>query len=218
MLKRAILTFLAIPALMAGLLLSGLPLLMLRTQLDEQTMLMLFCLWLASVSVAALVVANILLRKIWFFRGKGEPVTAEQLRQRLLTVNAITCPVSAQEKRRTIVFTWRYREKQWCELLHRFGLPQLYELHCHIDSDTRTVLLVDRMRAADFLICPDRVKIGRLRIPLPLLAISSKQLAAIEQYATLAEHDYTLHPREIKSPVLGTILASGWHVRFSLWR
>jgi hypothetical protein len=126
--------------------------------------------------------------------------------------------VTAQEKRRAIIFTWRYRDKQWCEMFHHLGINRLYELHCHIDADTRTVLLVDRMRAADFLICPDRIKIGRLRIPLPLMAVRSKRLGAIEQYATMAEHDYTLHPREIKSPILGTVLASGWHVRFSLWR
>jgi len=98
----------------------------------------------------------------------------------------------------------------------RLGLTRLYELHCRFDADTRTVFLIDRLRSADFLICPDRVKTGRARIPLPLLRARSKQLAAIEQYATLAEHDYVFHPREIKSPVLGTILASGWHVRFSL--
>lgn len=218
MLKRSVLTFLGMFVLLAGALLSGLPLLLLRAQLDEPTMLVLFCLWLASVSVAGLAVANTLLKKIWFFRGKGEPVTPEQLRQRLLTVNAMACPVTAQEKRRSLMFTWRYRNEHWCELFHRLGISRLYELHCHIDADTRTVLLVDRIRPVDFLICPDRVKTGRLRIPLPLLAFRSKQLAAIEQYATLAEHDYTLHPREIKSPIVGTILASGWHIRFSLWR
>lgn len=218
MLKRSILTFLAVLALLVGVLLSGLPLVMLRTQLDEPTMLMLVCLWLTAAIAVALGLANSVLKKIWFFRGQGEPITAEQLRQRLLTVNAMACPVTAQEKRRAIIFTWRYRDKQWCEMFHHLGINRLYELHCHIDADTRTVLLVDRMRAADFLICPDRIKIGRLRIPLPLMAVRSKRLGAIEQYATMAEHDYTLHPREIKSPILGTVLASGWHVRFSLWR
>lgn len=218
MLKRSILTFLAVLALLAGALLSGLPFFMLRTQLDEPSMLMIFCLWLTAAIAVGLAVANILLKKIWFFRGQGEPITPEQLRQRLLTVNAMACPVAAQEKRRAIIFTWRYREGQWCELFHRLGTNRLYELHCHIDADTRTVLLVDRIRAADFLICPDRVKTGRRRIPLPLLAIRSKRLAVVEQFATFAEHEYTLHPREIKAPILGTILASGWHVRFSLWR
>ena len=90
-------------------------------------------------------------------------------------------------------------------------------LHCRFDADTRTVYLMDRQRTADFLICPDRVKTGRLRIPLPLLRLRAKRLAAIEQYALLAEDEYNFHPREIKSPVLGTILASGWHVRLSLF-
>jgi len=216
MLKRYLLTSLALLLLLTAALASGLPLLLLRAQLDEPTLLMAFCLWLALVLLGLLPASNILLKKIWFFRGTGNPVSLEQLRARLLTINAMDCPVTAIAKRRKIVLTWRSRETRWCEVFSRLGLTRLYELHCRFDADTRTVFLIDRLRSADFLICPDRVKTGRARIPLPLLRARSKRLAAIEQYATLAEHDYVFHPREIKSPVLGTILASGWHVRFSL--
>jgi len=73
------------------------------------------------------------------------------------------------------------------------------------------------MRTADFLICPERVKIGSLRVPLPILTIRPRHLGTIEGYTTTAPHEYHFHPREIKSPVMGTILASGWNVRFSLF-
>lgn len=217
MLRRWCMSFGAMTLLVLGLGLSLVPLLLVRTQVDPSLLLTLGCLWLALVPLILLVVANRLVQRIWFFRGQGQPISLEQLRQRLLTINAIDCPVAALRKGKKLVITWRYGELQWCELFSRLGKPRLEELHCHFDTDTRTVYLLDRYRQADFLICPDRVKTGRQRLPLPLLRARSKRLAAIESYASLAGHEYTFTLRELKSPVLGTILASGWHVRFSLF-
>jgi len=217
MLKRFVLTLFFLLLLLAAALISLLPLLLIRAKLDGPTFLVALCLWGALASVVLLAFFGMMLKKIWFFRGTGDPISLDQLRQRLLTVNAMDCPVAAVARRQKIILTWRYQEVQWCELFSRLGLNRLFELHCCFDADTRTVFLQDRIRSADFLICPERVKTGGLRIPLPLLWARSKRLNAIEQYATLAPHDFAFHPREIKSPVLGTILASGWHVRFSLW-
>ncbi|MCL2458416.1 MAG: hypothetical protein FWF31_06105 [Desulfobulbus sp.] len=216
-LRRFFLTVLSFSLLMVGVLVSLAPLMLLRQQLDAPTFAMAVCAWLALVLLALLSLTNMLLRRIWFFRGQGEPVSLDQLRQRLLSVNAMECPVMALGKRRKIVFTWRFKELRWCELFSRLGKNRLDELHCRFDADTRTVYLSDRVRLADFIICPDRIKISRPRIPLPLLRASSKRLNAIKQYADLAEHEYAFHGREIKSPVLGTILASGWHVRYTLF-
>lgn len=217
MLKRFLLTCLFLCILPLAVLLSGLPLFLLRSELDESTLLVATCLWGSLGLLALIPLTNGALRRVWLFRGSGDSVSLEQMRQRLLTVNAMDCPVTAIAKRKKIVLTWRYRETRWCELFSHLGINRLYELHCRFDADTRTVYLMDRQRTADFLICPDRVKTGRLRIPLPLLRLRAKRLAAIEQYALLAEDEYNFHPREIKSPVLGTILASGWHVRLSLF-
>ena len=217
MFKRTVLTFLALLLLGVGTVVSLVPLLLLRSRLDEPTMLTAFCVWLALVILVLLPLADLLIKKIWYFRGSGEPVTLDQLRHRLLTVNEMDCPVTAQARRGRIVFTWRYRETRWCELFSRLGINRLDELHCRFDADTRTVYLLDRQRTADFVICPDRIKTGRLRLPLPLLRARAKHLAAIEQYGVMAEHEYDFHRREIKSPVLGTIVHSGWHVRFGLF-
>ncbi|WP_310600548.1 hypothetical protein [Desulfobulbus sp.] len=217
MLRRFFLTVFSLSLLLAGVLVSLVPLLLLRLRLDAPTFAMAICVWLAPVLLALLPLTNMLLRRIWFFRGQGEPVSLDQLRQRLLSVNAMDCPVTAFAMRKKIVFTWRVNELRWCELFSRLGKDRLEELHCRFDADTRTVYLSDRVRLADFVICPDRVKTGRSRIPLPLLRASIKRLGAIEQYAALAEHDFAFRAREIKSPVLGTILASGWHVRYSLF-
>ena len=217
MLKRYSLTLLALGMLLFGMAASYAPLLLVRDKLEPHIAALCFCLWLALVIVVVLALANMLLKKIWFFRGTGEPVSLEQLRDRLLAVNALPCPVAALAKRKKIVFTWRIADTQWCELLSRLDRPQLYELHCRFDADTRTVFLADRIRQVDYVICPDRVKTGLARIPLPLLRTRRKRLATLEQYSTLEAHDYDFRPWEIKSPTLGTILACGWNVRFSFF-
>lgn len=217
MLKRYSLTLLALVLMLLGIAVSYAPLLLLRSRLESHIAALSFCLWLVLVIVVALPLANMLLKKIWFFRGTGEPISLEQLRERLLAVNALPCPVAAHAKRKNIVLTWRIADTQWCELLSRLDRPQLYELHCRFDADTRTVILADRIRRVDYVICPDRVKTGRARIPLPLLRARRKRLATLDQYSTLEDHDYDFRPWEIKSPTLGTILACGWNVRFSLF-
>lgn len=216
MLKRSLLTLLFLFGLLLAALVGLLPLLVVRAKLDAPTYLLALCLWVALAILVLIPVFSMLLKKIWFFRGSGDPVPLDVLKERLLAINTMNCPVAALAKRKKIILTWRYQETQWCEMFSRLDLNRLFELHCHFDADTRTVTLVDRIRTADFLICPERVKIGRARIPLPLLRARSGRLATIEQYPALEAHDYDFHPREIKSPVMGTILACGWNVRFSL--
>lgn len=217
MLKRYFLTFFWLFLLLIVYLVSFLPLLAIKGQLDEPTAVATFCFWGVLVVVSFIPLLGRLIHKVWFFRGTGEPVSPEQLQKRLLSINETPGPVRVISKRQKLIVTWRYREELWCELFSRLGISRVYELHCRLDPVTRTVFLVDRIRTADFLICPERVKIGFLRIPLPVFRVRLRQLGSIAQYATREPHEYDFHPREIKSPVMGTILASGWNVRFSLF-
>lgn len=217
MLQRYLQTFIALLALLLAALVTLAPILAVRAKLDGPAFTLAVCLWAALTLLALIPVSGMLLQRIWFFRGTGDPTTLKQLQERLLAINTVNCPVSAALKRKKLIFTWRTQELQWCELFSRLDVKRLYELHCRFDADTRTVYLLDRIRLADFVVCPERVKIGSRRIPLPLLRARSRRLATINQFATLEPHDYDFHPREIKSPVLGTILACGWNVRFSLF-
>jgi hypothetical protein len=177
---------------------------------------MLACLWLALACLSLPVVLQVLLRRVWYFAGSGAPVDEAELRGRLLAVNNLDAPVRVVERRRKLVVGWRHDEVQWCELLSRRGLSGLYELHLHIDPRTRTVTLMDRRRPVQFLFCPEGVKTGRPRVVLPFLRLRANRLGSVEQYATMEPFQYDFLPHEIKAPVLGTILASGWNVRFSL--
>jgi hypothetical protein len=217
MLKRSILTFFWLFLLLAVYLASLLLLLMVKGQLDQSTCFMAFSIWVVLAALSFLPVLGMLIKKIWFFPGTGEPATLEQLREHLLAINAMAGPVQVIGKKKKLIVRWRHEETQWCELFSDLGISRLYELHCRFDFSTRTVLLADRIRTADFLICPERVKIGFLRIPLPFLRVRPGRLGTIERYITTAPNEYRFHPSEIKSPVISTILASGWNVRFSLF-
>ena len=217
MLKRYFLTFFSLFLLLIVYLISLLPLLVVRGQLDEPAYMRALCIWGVIALLSFIPVLTRLINRVWFFQGAGEPMPPEQLQQQLLSVNDRPGPVRVISKRKKLIFTWRYQESQWCDLCSRLGLSNLYELHCRFDPATRTVFLADRSRNADFLFCPERVKIGFLRIPLPFFRVRPKRLGSIAQFATKEPHEYDFHPREIKSPVMGTILASGWNVRFSLF-
>ncbi|MGD9947862.1 MAG: hypothetical protein AB7U29_05210 [Desulfobulbus sp.] len=217
MLKRYFLSLLCLPLLPAIFVLLLSPLLAMRRSVPSPYYEQLVCLWGAFALLLMIIIGNNLVKKIWFFPGSDKLSSEKQLRDALLDVNTLACPVTAHAKRKKIIFTWRYNELQWCGTFSRLGVEQLYELHCRIDADRRTVYLVDRIRRVDFLVCPDQVKTGFARICLPLLRARSKSLETINQYASIEAHEYDFSPREIKAPVLGTILACGWNVRFSLF-
>ena len=187
-------------------------LLLFADRLDAGLAALLACLWLTLACLSLPVVLQVLLRRVWLFAGSGAPVDEEALRGRLLGINNLDAPV----RRRRLVVGWRHDEVQWCELLSRRDLRSLYELHLHIDPRTRTVTLMDRRRPVQFLFCPEGVRTGRPRVVLPLLRLRPSRLGSVEQYAATESFQYDFLPREIKGPVLGTILQSGWNVRFSL--
>jgi len=216
-LKRYLLTWIAILFLPVILALLLAPLFELRNSISSPHYGQLVCFWVAFVLLLMVMIGNALLKKIWFFHGADKLTLEKPLRQGLLRVNGLDCPVAAIEKRKKIIFTWRYKDIQWCGTLSRLGLERLYELHCRIDADSRTVFLIDRLRRVDFLICPDQVKTGNKRICLPVLRTSCNHLHTIEEYGRLQHHDYDFLPREIKGPVLGSIRAMGWNVRFSFF-
>ncbi|MDD2467452.1 MAG: hypothetical protein PHI97_26005 [Desulfobulbus sp.] len=217
MLKRYVLSLLCLPLLLAVFLLLLSPLLSLRRSVPSPYYEQGVCLWGALALVLMIFIGNKLLKKIWFFPGANKLSSEKQVREVLLGVNTLACPVKALGKRKKIILTWRSTDPQWCGMFSRLGMERLYELHCRIDADSRTVYLVDRIRRVDFLICPDRVKTGFARICLPFLRVRSNRLETIDQYSSLQMHDYDFYPREIKGPVLGSILACGWNVRFSLF-
>lgn len=218
MFKRVFLTYCTIFLLVVAALL-GLALLWLvvHPRLEAPHWYMALALWVALMSLASLVVFAAVFKKLWIFKATARPIPLDQLREELLAINDVPGPVQVISKRKKIILTWRYNQEQWCELLSRLGITRVYELHCRFDPGSQTVFLTDRIRRADFIICPERIKLGFARIPMPFLRVRQGRLGTVSTYATTEAFEYDFHPREIKAPVMDTLLASGWNVQFRLF-
>lgn len=158
-------------------------------------------------------------KRTFTFRGEGQPVPAGALRRQILAVNhSRNVPIMAEERLYDLVLTWKYADARWWEALSRAGLTRLYELHVRLDEKRRTATLIDVTRSVRWRAGPTQVHIGG-RSGRGVLAgyEFGKQWGIQENWQTGVISDYRFVPAEIKTPVMNTILRSGWDVRFGIW-
>ncbi len=216
MLKRYLQTafFLVLLVLLYGL--GLLPVLLVRASLQTGQYLLALLSWLALVAVSLPFLLGMIIRRVWFFPGTGEPVLLELLQEKILAINDMDAPVQVKKKRHGLVVCWRHDDPAWCEKMDRAGMKKTFELHLEFDNATKTVTLSDRGRKVDFDLCPVKVKTGLLALPRPCFRVALGPDWNVEAYRDRRDADYLFQPWEIKSPVMGTILNNGWNVRFSL--
>lgn len=214
MVKRYLLTIFAFLLLLCGYALTLVPLLVVEAGLKSQAAMTAYGLWGGLVFVSLLPVLNMLLKKIWFFRGMGKTVPLATLKKQLLAINEVQGPVQVREKKNRLIVTWHVTSPKWCEWMNRHGMNRLYELHLRFDSATNTVETVDRVRSLQFIDCPEKVKTGFFSRPKPFLQVGLGKQWGVENYRGRNPEEYSYHSREIKSPVVGTLLKNGWNVRF----
>jgi len=217
MLKRYIQTgfFLFLLALLYGL--GLLPVLLVRASLQTGQYLLALLSWAALVGLSLPFLLGIIIRRVWFFPGRGEPVLQDLLREKILAINDMEAPVRVKEKRHRLIVCWRHDDPAWCERMDRAGMKKTFELHLELDNATKTVTMTDRARKVDFDLCPVKVKTGFLALPRPCFRVATGPDWSVEAYRDRRDSEYRFQPWEIKSPVMGTILAGGWNVRFSLF-
>jgi hypothetical protein len=153
------------------------------------------------------------------FRGVGQPVSAGALRRDILSVNHLrNVPIMAEERLYDLVLTWKYADARWWEPLSKAGLTRLYELHVKLDEKKHLVTLIDITRAVQWRAGPAQVHIGG-SFGRGILAgyESGKERGIRENWMPGMVYDFKFLPDEIKTPVMNTILRSGWDVRFGIW-
>ncbi len=216
MLKRYIQTalYLILLALLYGL--GLLPVLLVRASLQTGQYLLALLSWLVLVAVSLPFLLGMIIRRVWFFAGSGEPVLMDLLEEKILAINDMDAPVRVKKKRHGLVVSWRHDDPAWCERMDRAGMKKTFELHLAFDNATKTVTLSDRARKVDFELCPVKVKTGLLSLPRPCFRVAVGPDWDVGAYRDRRDADYRFQPWEIKSPVMGTILNNGWNVRFSL--
>jgi len=194
-----------------------LPILAIRTNIDSAYYGIAVTIWAGVSAFFFFPALAVIIKKAWFFRGKGETIAIDRLKEILLEINDFNAPVSVREHHSKLVFTWRYQDQDWCEMLETTQMKKMYELWIGFDSSTRTAHMTDRYRSVDWSLSPVKIKTGWFSFSRPYFAVSTGIVWGVENYVDSNPEDYSFSPNEIKSPVLNTIIKNGWNVRFNLF-
>lgn len=217
MIKRYIQTGLGFVLLFSIYFLSLFPILAIRTNLERSNFIIALVLWGVFVCICFLPAVAMIIKKVWFFTGKGEPIVLDLLQSMLLRINELNAPISVNKKRKRLVASWRLKDQFWCEKIEKKGMKRIYELWLTFDNSTKTVTVSDKYRSVNWDLSPISVKTGWLALSKPYLKLNTGEEWGVENYEDTTPEDYNFVPDEIKSPIVNTILKNGWNVRFSLF-
>jgi hypothetical protein len=162
---------------------------------------------------------NIVTKRTFHFAGEGQPTAVANLRHTLLTVNQFDVPVTAEQRRDNhIVFTWRYVDAKWWEIMSKAGLEKVYECHVKLDPASQTATLIDVTKSISWRAGVGGVKVGWFGFRGVDFSYEVGAAWGIQENFGVGEiYNYTFSPQEIKNPVMNSILRHGWDVRFGMW-
>ncbi|PIE56815.1 MAG: hypothetical protein CSA34_02305 [Desulfobulbus propionicus] len=216
MLRKYLLTALAVALVILLLAFAALPLLFARSCMQGTTFMTMALLWV-SLGVAVLTpILVLIVRTVWFFPGSGQPLAKETLMAMLMEVNALDAPVRAVRKRKKLLIGWRFDEPRWSELMHAAGVNQVYELWLDFDEPRRTVTMKDMVRRFRFTPATQKSRQGRISRGRPIFKVTGNLEQGMQFFKETGRFQYTFAPQELKSPVMAMILNNGWNVRFTL--
>ena len=190
----------------------------LLAQEDEGLLLTAILAMMAFLILAFIPYLDQVIKSTFRFRGEGQPIPAGALRRQILAVNHSRAPVMAEERLYDLVLTWKYVDARWWEVLSKAGLTRLYELHVKLDEKRRVATLIDVHKSVHWRVGPTQVHIGKRSSRGVLVGYEiGEQWGIKENWEQGVVFDYKFVPAEIKTPVMNTILRSGWDVRFGIW-
>jgi hypothetical protein len=217
MVKRFLIAFalvLLYMALWAGLLYG----VILLAQENEGLLLTAVLAMMAFLILAFVPYLDQVVKRVFYFHGEGESVPAGALRRQILSVSQFQVPVMAEERLYDLVLTWKYVDARWWEILAKAGMTRLYELHVKLDEKRCLATLIDVTRSVDWRAGPAQVRVGWGSFHGVVSAYEiGKRWGIRENWELGKVYDYKFVPAEIKTPVMNTLLRSGWDVRFGIW-
>ena len=187
-------------------------------QEDERLLLVLILGMLVLSFVALIPYLDWVAKRVFRFRGEGEPVPETALRTQIQAINQFDAPVMVEERKGRLVATWKYVDARWWERLAKAGLTKIYELHVKFDGTQHLVTLIDVTKSVSWRGGPTEVRIGwGLFRGIAFAYEIGKQWGIKESFQLGQVYDYKFAPQEVKMPIMNSILRSGWDVRFGIW-
>ena len=167
MLFRAVKTLWFLLLLPIGYALTLLPLLLVWPHVQFQYLMPALIAWAALYLLPFPFFLRCILRRVWIFRGRGEPVQQDLLEFMLLAINDFSNPVQVRKKKNRLRLRWRIHDADWCQRMFLVGMRKTYELHLEFSPETRTVIMRDRVRRIDLSRCPLKVRLGLMSSARP---------------------------------------------------
>lgn len=156
---------------------------------------------------------------VYRFKGQGSPIPESALREMILNINHLDAPVMIKEgKNGRLIATWKYVNAKWWELFAKAGLQKVYELHLKIDPGKKSVTMIDIYKSVSWKAGPSQVRLrGGFFRGIATTYEIGKQWGIKENFELGKILDYKFNSKEIKYPIMNSILQNGWDVHFALW-
>ncbi len=203
--------------LIIGYGISLIPLALVQPHLPVQPFATALLAWAVIYLLPLPVILRMIIRKAWYYKGKGQPITREQLKLKLLGINELKSPVIVNRKGEKLLLSWRCHDPEWCERMVVQGVSKQYELSLQFDGVTRTVIMSDRIRALNLALCPIKVKTSFLASPRFYCRVQTGDEWGLKLFEETSADGYRFKAQELKTPIFNAIVDNGWNVRFDFY-
>jgi len=161
---------------------------------------------------------NFICRKVYRYRGEGDPISEKELREKILKINNFGHPVMVVHRKKKLVVTWNYAEEKWREIFSAGGMKQAYHLYIKFNDREKEVILIDVLKSFSWRVGLSRATVrGGFFRGVDIDFEAGRTGPIDEVFSARSISGYRFSSREIKDPVSNTILKSGWDIRLAMW-
>lgn len=155
------------------------------------------------------------------------PITAAELRQKLLALNEQDVPFTVKPGGRPdeLIVDWRYADARWTDLMSLRGMRRSHRLVLRLDEESHKLRSRDYESALDWSAGVDGASLAwRGSLGITLLKYEyEKAYGLFFENGTLRlvpSYEYRFNLDEMKAPIVALAVGNGWHWRpvLSFWR
>ncbi|MHB1329062.1 MAG: hypothetical protein ACYC2K_12770 [Gemmatimonadales bacterium] len=193
--------------------------------------------WLYRPAVLAMVTLVLVgLATLWFFKGSNwassvpavagvTPVSAQELRSRLLAINALDVPYSVHEESPggRVVVTWRFADARWVDLARVHGMRATHRILIDLDESRRTARPTEQVSRVDWSAGANgggvswRTSSGIVFFQYEHQRVFGLQLDEQGRFTPRLSYSYTFNLQEMKAPLISAVTRGGWTWRPTAW-
>lgn len=179
----------------------------------------------------------VLLATLWFFKGSSwaatipavagtSPLSIDELRARLLAVNALEVPFSVAEESPggRVVVTWRFADARWVDMARAHGMRRTHRILMELDPKEQIVRPTDQFSSIDWSAGPGggalqwRAGMGITFFQVEHRRVFGLQVDEHGRFQPKLSYSYTFNLQEMKAPFIQAVTNAGWTWRPSAWR